>query len=94
MIYVQSRIVFKGLFQAHEAELDAEIARLDALKEDDLEELRRKRLEKMKSNQADKMKKLAIGHGEYTMIEEKEFFDVAKKSEKMVPQLDASNASK
>jgi len=70
--------------EEHEAELDAEIARLDALKEDDLEELRRKRLEKMKSNHSDKMKKLASGHGEYTMIEEKEFFDVAKKSEKMV----------
>eukprot|EP00913_Durusdinium_trenchii_P002026 g1872.t1 len=65
------------------------------LDNDDLEELRRKRLEKMKSNHADKMKKLASGHGEYTMIDEKElcihsdvrsidFFDVAKKSERMV----------
>eukprot|EP00439_Symbiodinium_sp_Y106_P086621 s162_g34.t1 len=67
-----------------EAEIDAEIARLDALKEDDLEELRRKRLEQMKSAHSDKMKKLAVGHGEYTMIEEKDFFDVAKKSERIV----------
>ena len=45
----------------------------------------------MKSSHADKMKKLAIGHGEYTMIEEKDFFDVAKKSEKMVPGRSYSN---
>eukprot|EP00930_Biecheleria_cincta_P068898 TRINITY_DN56725_c0_g1_i1.p1 TRINITY_DN56725_c0_g1~~TRINITY_DN56725_c0_g1_i1.p1 ORF type:complete len:186 (-),score=55.23 TRINITY_DN56725_c0_g1_i1:270-827(-) len=67
-----------------EAELDAEIARLDALKEDDLEELRRKRLESMKSAHADKQKKMATGHGEYTMIDEKDFFDVAKKSDRLV----------
>jgi len=67
-----------------EKELDAEIARLDALKEDDLEEMRRKRLEQMKSRHADKQKKLAQGHGEYTMIDEKDFFDVAKKSDKLV----------
>merc|ERR1719486_189135 len=51
---------------------------------DDLEELRRKRLEQMKSKHAEKQKKLAAGHGEYTMIEERDFFDVAKKSEYMV----------
>lgn len=70
--------------EEQEADLDAEIERLDALKEDDLEELRRKRLEAMKSAHAAKQKKLAVGHGEYTMIEEKEFFDAAKKSDKMV----------
>jgi len=67
-----------------EADLDAELARLDALKEDDLEELRRKRLERMKTTHADKQKKLAVGHGEYDMIEEKDFFNVAKKSERIV----------
>mmetsp|Transcript_42044 Transcript_42044/g.121470 ORF Transcript_42044/g.121470 Transcript_42044/m.121470 type:complete len:189 (-) Transcript_42044:82-648(-) len=67
-----------------EAEIDAELARLDALKEDDLEELRRKRLEKMKDTHAKRQQKLAVGHGEYTSIEEKEFFDVAKKSEYIV----------
>eukprot|EP00929_Paragymnodinium_shiwhaense_P104130 TRINITY_DN6818_c0_g1_i1.p2 TRINITY_DN6818_c0_g1~~TRINITY_DN6818_c0_g1_i1.p2 ORF type:complete len:185 (+),score=62.51 TRINITY_DN6818_c0_g1_i1:213-767(+) len=67
-----------------EAALDAEIERLDALKEDDLLELRRKRLEAMKGEAAEKKKKMATGHGEYTLIEEKEFFDVAKKSERIV----------
>mmetsp|Transcript_26288 Transcript_26288/g.59827 ORF Transcript_26288/g.59827 Transcript_26288/m.59827 type:complete len:185 (-) Transcript_26288:161-715(-) len=67
-----------------EAELDAEIERLDRLKEDDLEEIRRKRLEQMKASHADRRAKLAAGHGEYEMIEEKDFFDVAKKSDKIV----------
>jgi len=67
-----------------EEQLDNEIARLDALKEDDLEELRRKRLERMKQTQKDRQKMLAIGHGEYELIDEKDFFDVAKKSEFIV----------
>mmetsp|Transcript_70362 Transcript_70362/g.199504 ORF Transcript_70362/g.199504 Transcript_70362/m.199504 type:complete len:185 (+) Transcript_70362:102-656(+) len=67
-----------------EAELDNQIAELDAMKVDDLEEIRRKRLEAMKAGHAAKMKKLATGHGEYTMVEEKEFFDVTKKSETIV----------
>lgn len=67
-----------------ETELDNELARLDAMKTDDLEELRRQRLEKMKSTHVDRKKKLAIGHGEYQMIEEKGFFDVTKQSEYIV----------
>ena len=67
-----------------EAALDNEIERLDKLTTDDLEELRRKRMEQMKSVHADRRKKAAIGHGEYTMIEEKDFFDVAKKSSLIV----------
>merc|ERR1719436_1568470 len=67
-----------------EAELDEEIARLDAMKQDDLEELRRKRLEQMKATHSDKQQKLSIGHGEYQMIDEKEFFDVTKKSSRIV----------
>mmetsp|Transcript_71665 Transcript_71665/g.221661 ORF Transcript_71665/g.221661 Transcript_71665/m.221661 type:complete len:185 (-) Transcript_71665:308-862(-) len=67
-----------------EAELDEELARLDAIKEDDIEEIRRKRLEQMKASHADRRSKLAAGHGEYEMIDEKEFFDVAKQSDKIV----------
>merc|ERR1711974_465383 len=64
--------------------IDEKIRELDALKEDDLEELRRKRLEQMKSTYADRQKKLAAGHGEYEMIEEKDFFNVAKQSDLIV----------
>jgi len=67
-----------------ECELDDEIRRLDNMKEDDLEELRRKRLEQMKSSHANRQKKLAQGFGEYELIEERDFFKVAKESEYMV----------
>mmetsp|Transcript_29453 Transcript_29453/g.80551 ORF Transcript_29453/g.80551 Transcript_29453/m.80551 type:complete len:183 (+) Transcript_29453:72-620(+) len=67
-----------------EAAIDAEINRLDALKDDDLEELRRKRLEQMKDTANQRQKQLAAGHGEYEMIEEKNFFDVAKQSDFIV----------
>ena len=70
--------------QQTEAELDAELQRLDALKDDDLEELRRKRLEQMQSNHSKKQEMLARGHGEYTMLDEKEFFAVAKESNLLV----------
>merc|ERR1711920_975623 len=70
--------------QEREQALDAEIERLDNLKEDDLEEIRRERLEQMKSKHAKRKEKLATGHGEYEMIDEKDFFDVAKKSEYIV----------
>jgi hypothetical protein len=64
-----------------EERLDDETKRLDNLKEDDLEEIRRKRLEKMKSDVVVAQKLRAIGHGEYVdLADEKEFFDVSKKS--------------
>merc|ERR1712157_499888 len=76
--------VLKKAAEDQEAEVDEEIRRLDALKSEDLEEIRRKRLEQMKATHADKQKKLAAGHGEYEMIEEKDFWDVTKKSDKII----------
>ena len=71
--------------EEREERLDEEIRRLDNLKEDDLEEIRRKRLEKMKNDVVAAQKLRANGHGEYTEIsDEKEFFDIAKKSKFMV----------
>eukprot|EP00811_Abedinium_folium_P004876 NODE_14491_length_1105_cov_12.429448.p2 GENE.NODE_14491_length_1105_cov_12.429448~~NODE_14491_length_1105_cov_12.429448.p2 ORF type:complete len:193 (-),score=50.67 NODE_14491_length_1105_cov_12.429448:398-976(-) len=70
--------------QERERQLDDELERLDNFKDDDLEELRRRRLEKMKSSSAERQRKRATGHGEYDMIEEKDFFDVAKKSDTIV----------
>merc|ERR1719420_1207455 len=64
--------------------LDDEIKRLDNMQEADIEEIRRKRLEQMKSQAKLKQKKLADGHGSYELIEEKDFFDVAKKSDFIV----------
>merc|ERR1719446_1289659 len=83
---VQARLIstLADAAKDREDELDEEIRRLDALKADDLEELRRKRLEQMKSTHAEKQKKLAVGHGEYTMIEERDFFETAKKTDRLV----------
>lgn len=67
-----------------ERELDEEISRLDNMKEDDLEELRRKRLEQMQKTHRDRKAKIAIGHGEYHLIDEKDFFKVSKESEFIV----------
>jgi len=83
---VQERLV-GALAEAakdREDELDEEIRRLDNLKMDDIEDIRRKRLEQMKSVAKAKQKKLAAGHGQYDMIDEKDFFETAKKSDKMV----------
>lgn len=69
----------------YEDQLDAEIERLDNLKKDDLEELRRKRMEAMKNEHKKKTEMKAIGHGTYEeVLGEKEFFQEAKKSENVV----------
>lgn len=67
-----------------EAELDEKIKKMDAMKEDDIEEIRRKRLEQMKQTHSKKQQKLAEGHGSYELIEEGNFFEVAKQSEYIV----------
>ena len=68
-----------------EEQLDAEIDRLEKLDEDDLEVLRQKRMAGMKKQQAKKQEWLSNGHGNYEEIpEEKEFFNVTKKSENVV----------
>jgi len=68
-----------------EDQLDAEIERLENLKKDDLEELRRKRLEEMKNEHKRKSEMAQVGHGTYEeVMGEKEFFQEAKKSDKVV----------
>jgi len=70
-----------------EAQVDAQLAKLDQMDKEELEEmeaLRARRLQKLKNASARKQ----IGHGEYTEIgghgNEKEFFDAAKASDKLV----------
>ena len=68
-----------------EERLDEELRRLDNLKDEDLEEIRRKRLESMKKQQVEVMKLKAQGHGQFTELsDEKEFFDVCKKAKHVV----------
>jgi len=71
--------------QIVEDQLDAEIERLEKLDDDELEVLRQKRMAGMKKQQAKKQEWLSNGHGQYEEIpEEKEFFNVTKKSENVV----------
>lgn len=68
-----------------EQQVDAEINRLDQMGEDDYEALRRKRLQQLKKAQQQKQEWLSQGHGKYEEIaDEKEFFDVCKKSKNVV----------
>lgn len=71
--------------QVVEEQLDAEIEKLDKMDEDELEVLRQKRMAGLKKQAAKKQEWLANGHGQYEEIpEEKEFFNVTKKSENVV----------
>jgi len=68
-----------------EEQLDAEIANLEKMDEDEMEKLKMKRLEALKKAQEKKQGWLTQGHGEYQEIpEEKEFFNVTKNSDQVV----------
>jgi len=68
-----------------EAQLDQELEYYDNLRDDDLEELRRKRLEQMKDNHQRAAKFRSEGHGSYTeVVNEKDFFEQTKKSKHVV----------
>lgn len=69
----------------YEEQLDNEMERLDNLKEDDIEDIRRKRMEAMKKGQKTRNEMLMKGHGKVTEIfNEKEFFEAAKESKMMI----------
>lgn len=74
-----------GLARQLEAQVDAEINKLDNLNDDDIESIRQKRLLDMKKRQ-EKMRVWAErGHGEYTEVQtEVEFFKEMKGEERMV----------
>jgi len=84
----QAKILEGALVQAAKAmeeQLDAEIEKLEKLDEDGLEALKAKRMQALKKQQEKKREWLSNGHGEYQEIpEEKEFFEVTKKSENVV----------
>ncbi|XP_057319610.1 thioredoxin domain-containing protein 9 [Microplitis mediator] len=68
-----------------EKQLDAELEQLEKLDTDDLEKLREKRLKELKEIHHQKQTWIAAGHGEYNEIyNEKEFFEVSKKSQNIV----------
>jgi thiol-disulfide isomerase/thioredoxin len=71
-----------------EQQIDAELHRLDKVKqddEDDLDRIRKERMDSMKKCAEMKQQLGRIGHGKYTEIfGEKEFFDACKQSKKLV----------
>ncbi|XP_034939402.1 thioredoxin domain-containing protein 9 [Chelonus insularis] len=68
-----------------EQQIDDQLEQLDKLDADDLEKLRAKRLEELKRIHQQKQAWLKAGHGEYVELpDEKEFFNVSKKSKNIV----------
>lgn len=71
--------------KAVEDQVDSEIDRLDHMDSDELDRLREQRLQELKKAAAQRDEWRSQGHGQYTEIaEEKEFFDVCKKSKRVV----------
>lgn len=67
-----------------EEKVDDEINRLGNLNDKEIEALRKKRVEEIKKRNAKKEEWIRAGHGEYNEVEEKEFFNEAKRSERLV----------
>ncbi|EGI70149.1 PREDICTED: thioredoxin domain-containing protein 9 [Acromyrmex echinatior] len=68
-----------------EQQLDAELDKLDNFDINDYEKIRANRLNELKRMQKQKQDWLVSGHGEYAeLYDEKEFFEVSKKSENIV----------
>lgn len=82
------KVIESQLLQAAkivEDQLDKEIEKIDKMDDDSFEALRQKRLEELKKQERLKKELLHKGHGEYSEItEEKEFFDICKKSENVI----------
>lgn len=70
--------------KAVEDKLDDEISALDRLDLDDIEALRERRLQQLKKAAERRSRWLSLGHGEYTEIPEKEFFNAVKASDRVV----------
>lgn len=70
---------------AIESALDAEMDKIDNMNEDDLATIRSRRVAAMKKEAEQKRENINNGHGTLTQItDQKDFFDAAKKSKKMV----------
>jgi len=68
-----------------EQQVDAEIEKMEKMGEDDFDRLRQKRMAQLKKAQQQKQDWMQLGHGQYEEIkDEKEFFDVCKKSKNVV----------
>ncbi|XP_065371664.1 thioredoxin domain-containing protein 9 [Calliphora vicina] len=74
-----------GLTQVIEKQLDEQLERFDNLDKDDLKSIREQRIREMKELNTKKQEWLKNGHGTFTeLADEKEFFEVSKKSPNIV----------
>eukprot|EP00116_Pleurobrachia_bachei_P009889 sb/3470151/ len=74
-----------GAVEAMEATVDKELEKYEKMDEDDLEAIREKRLKQMQKLQEKKQEYKNLGHGTYdTITNEKEFFEISKKSDRVV----------
>ncbi|XP_066901069.1 thioredoxin domain-containing protein 9 [Halyomorpha halys] len=80
---VQEKIMH-NIISTIEEKVDDELYKLDQLDGNSLEKLREKRLKEMKHEAQLRTDWLAKGHGEYTEIDEKDFFAACKKSTEIV----------
>ncbi|DBA03995.1 TPA: hypothetical protein N0F65_010648 [Lagenidium giganteum] len=71
--------------EQQESELDEKIKQLERADDDELERIRERRMQQMKQQMQKAQEMRAAGHGEYSLLTEtQEFFDVIKKSDKVV----------
>jgi len=68
-----------------EKALDDEMDKMDNMAEDDINTIRKNRMAQMKQEAEQRQVNVSNGHGSLTQItEQKEFFDAAKKSDKLI----------
>ncbi|KAJ8905308.1 hypothetical protein NDN08_001815 [Rhodosorus marinus] len=73
-----------GALQQVERAVDEQLDRLDSLGDQDLAMIRRKRMQEMKREAEEKRQWVRLGHGELSFLSEKDFFTVAKESDRVV----------
>lgn len=81
--------------QQIERQVDAAIEQIENLDVNDLEYLRKRRVQELKAKEEKRKHWLEIGHGGYEQLpEEKSFFDVVKKSDRVVVHFFTNTSSR
>eukprot|EP00172_Hildenbrandia_rubra_P001616 Plantae.Rhodophyta-Hildenbrandia_rubra.ctg21908.p1 GENE.Plantae.Rhodophyta-Hildenbrandia_rubra.ctg21908~~Plantae.Rhodophyta-Hildenbrandia_rubra.ctg21908.p1 ORF type:complete len:238 (-),score=65.04 Plantae.Rhodophyta-Hildenbrandia_rubra.ctg21908:301-939(-) len=83
-----------GAAKQIEAAIDDEITTLETLGEDELKQIRHKRLVELKRESEQYLEWIGRGHGVVAKVEERDFFEEAKKSERLVAVFGRPNASR
>lgn len=78
--------IINKILEESENIIDEEIRIIDNIQNDDkeLNRLREKRIKELKKEIEQKNKFIQLGHGKYDLINEREFFEIIKKSENVI----------